>query len=148
MAKTKPRRYALLVGVSNYDPIKSGFSPLRFTVRDMIVLRELLIDNGYEKEDITLCISPSLDEAKSLEKALGEINKPKRVASADADSIKFEFNKLLAKKFGPNDTILVALSGHGIQVETKPPTSIFVPETDTKLETLLNLDKGKKPSTS
>jgi formylglycine-generating enzyme required for sulfatase activity len=119
----KGRKYALLVGVKDYDHHK--LAPLRYTENDVVELAKLLRPAGY---DVTLLS----DSAK---------------VKPTGANIKKALTALLAKK-SRDDTVLVALAGHGLQLAVKEggkekDVSFFCPS-DAQLndaDTLVSLEK-------
>jgi hypothetical protein len=91
-------RYAFLVGVREYD--KTQLNPLSFTENDVVRLAGVLRAAGYRKEDIVL-----------MTQTLGATNT--RFLPI-ADKIRREL-ALLISQVRKDDSILVALSGHGVQ---------------------------------
>jgi TPR repeat protein len=90
----KPKKVALLVGVNAYDNRK--FEDLQFAERDVTELAKELRAAGY---DVRLLTGSGADRATkaNIDKALAEV----------------------LKKVTKKDTLLVALAGHGQQVEVK-----------------------------
>ncbi len=88
------KRWALLVGISDYPPAGAGGSDLPACDKDAIAMQELLINTfGFGKENITLVTD--LD--------------------ATAARIRQELTDLAAKA-GPNDAVFFYYAGHGTQV--------------------------------
>ncbi len=119
------RRYAVLVGVQDYD--HSRLNTLDYVVNDVVELAELLRRHGYE---VTLLRSRAEDAR--LVPTLGNIQA--RLAE-------------VLEKCRRQDTVLVALAGHGLQFEKERPTdaedAFFCPQDARPLpnrrETLLSL---------
>jgi TPR repeat protein len=86
------KRFAVLVGVNSYEHPK--LPKLNFAVNDAVDLAKLLREDGYIVTELT-------DSSET---------KPTRQAIADAIS-----NVL--KKAGKDDSVLIALSGHGLQFD-------------------------------
>jgi formylglycine-generating enzyme required for sulfatase activity len=94
------KKYALLVGVRDYD--SSKLDPLKYTENDAEDLAGVLGKQG----GFTLRV---------LTTSRGNKNRSDAPTTAN---LRAEIKKLLAGKTR-NDTILIALSGHGIQAEVK-----------------------------
>src|SRR3954447_21960199 len=93
------KKYALLVGVKSYDHYK--LAPLKYTENDVTELAQLLRPAGFEVALLT-------DSEGKKDKG----RKP------TAENIRAGIKKLLAGKTR-RDTVLVALSGHGLQLQVK-----------------------------
>ncbi len=114
-------QYAFLVGCSGYAETK--LSPLPFTVNDVEQFRQALLETGFEADHI-----------KMLH------DKQERRFQSERAKIVQEF-KLFIDGLRPEDTVVVALSGHGVQLK-KEGVSYFCP-LDADLEdktTLIALD--------
>jgi hypothetical protein len=98
------RRYALLVGVTKYDN-QGGLNDLSYPDTDVADLAKVLLKNGYKQEDVV-----------QLTTGLGARDP---AAMPTAANIRAQAAKLAAR-CGPNDLILVALSGHGHQPDGRP----------------------------
>jgi formylglycine-generating enzyme required for sulfatase activity len=115
----KGKKYALLVGVKAYDHHK--LAPLRFTENDVTELAKLLRPAGY---DVTLLS----DSAK---------------VKPTGANVKKALTTLLAKK-SRDDTVLVALAGHGLQLAVKEKDVSFFCPSDAQLndpDSLVSLEK-------
>jgi uncharacterized caspase-like protein len=88
-------QYALLVAVQDYP--KTEFNPLRFTRDDMTEFRRALLDSGFRDDHVVL-----MHDKQTRPEMLPEIKK-----------IRKQLDLLLAV-VGRDDTLIVALSGHGI----------------------------------
>lgn len=111
---SKPgKRYAVLIGVNEYiDPV---ISPLKYCSQDAQKLYDQLSKSGYEKNDIYLITQ----ENKAVK------GQPfKHVILNTLDVILGQLN--------PKDTILISMSGHGLETNGK---TFFCPM-DTKLDNL------------
>ncbi len=108
--------YAFLVGVSKYD--KKSLRPLSYTLNDVFGLRDAFLDSGVPPENVVVMH----DDYKQLES---------RNHIPERDKILQQLDLLLAE-LTPQDDLIVALSGHGVQFrgETK---SYFCP-VDASLE--------------
>ena len=117
-------RYALLIGVHTYDKA-SGLRPLNYTHDDVTALASLLEKVGYRKENIVL-MTDSQNNPKLL---------PERQKILDQLSY-------LLRDRAPQDSVLVALAGHGVQFG-KNTDSYFCP-LDAALDnksTLVSIDQ-------
>ncbi len=114
--------YAFLVGCSQY--LKTEFKELPYTGNDVLGLREALIATGFEPDNVVVLHDGAQQRRYLPEKA----------------KILDELDRLLDGMIEA-DTLVVALSGHGLQYKGDP-VSYFVP-IDGKLgdkKTLLPLD--------
>jgi uncharacterized caspase-like protein len=107
---SKGKKYALLVGVRDYD--HSRFAPLRYTENDMEELAKAL--PGFEVKVLTT----SRGQKKADE-------------APTATNIRKQLRRLLDKRFR-HDMVLVALDGHGLQCKvtagtTEKEESFFCP---------------------
>jgi formylglycine-generating enzyme required for sulfatase activity len=120
------KKHALLVGVRTYSSGK--FEPLRFTENDVEDLAVVLKEKG------------GFTSLRVLSTGRGE----KSPGDAPtADNVRKAIKALLAKR-ERHDTILVALSGHGIQVSVKGKDESFFCPADAQLNdtsTLLNMSE-------
>ena len=132
-ARAEGKKLALLIGVDKY-PEGSGFASLPFTERDVEQLAEVLLASGYRPEHVRVL---TLKRGAENPRFLPSLRNAQR-----------EF-KLLAGDRKPEDTLLVALSGHGITRKVKiaggdrtKPVAFFCP-IDADIddpESLLSLD--------
>jgi tetratricopeptide (TPR) repeat protein len=101
-------RYALLVGVHEYSQAKQ-LHPLEYSENDVDELAQVLIENGYSKEHVVIM----------TQKAGGDNRRylPLKV------QIQQELRRLI-EACSATDTLVVALSGHGISLDDK---SYFCP---------------------
>jgi uncharacterized caspase-like protein len=107
------KKMALLVGVDKYAE-GSGFRPLPYTERDVEQLAAILIKSGYRPEDVrVLTIKRGNEDTRFF---------------PSFRNIRREFD-LLAKGRKPADSLLVALSGHGVKRNDKgsTPGAFFCP---------------------
>lgn len=90
------RKYALLVGVSEYKA-SAELRALPGAEHDVTHLRQVLVDGGFKATDITLltCRGAAKPTGESIRAAL----------------------KSLAEKCKPEDTVVLAFAGHGIQLK-------------------------------
>ncbi len=109
-------RYALLVGCSKYA--KAEFHQLPFTDRDVLGFREALLATGFADDNVFVVYDGARDRRFLPEKA------------KILERLDFVLDGLR-----PEDTLVVALSGHGLQYKGDP-VSYFAP-VDGKVE-----DKG------
>ena len=101
-AGPRGEKYALLVGVRRYNG--GGLRSLHYTEADMIDLARVLRANGYRPENIILM-------TQTTAATQGDRFLPQ------APRVRKELRQLL-KDRSPADTVLVAFSGHGIQLRT------------------------------
>jgi hypothetical protein len=107
------KKLALLVGVDKYAE-GSGFRPLPYTERDVEQLAAILIKSGYRPGDVrVLTMKRGSEDTRFL---------------PSFRNIRREFD-LLAKGRKPADSLLVALSGHGVKRNDKgsTPGAFFCP---------------------
>ncbi len=119
--EAKGTQYAFLVGCSGYAEAK--LTPLPYTVNDVEQFRQALLETGFEADHIKMLHD----------------KQDRRFQSERAKIVK-EFATLL-DGLKPEDTVIVALSGHGVQLK-KEGVSYFCP-LDADLEdkaTLIPLD--------
>jgi uncharacterized caspase-like protein len=108
------KKHALLVGVRDY--VSGKFEPLRYTENDVEDLARVLGDTaGFH--------------VRVLSSTRG---KRKASDAPTAVNIRAALGKLLADR-GRNDTVLVALSGHGIQSKIKEKEDNFFCPADAQL---------------
>ena len=116
------KSYALLVAGADYDP--KELQPLKYTQHDILGLYEALVDSGCGKEHIVLM------HDRQSKNYLPESRK-----------IRTQLDLLLSR-LEPNDSLVVALAGHGIQF-TDDEHNYFCP-VDAQLQdkgTLISLDE-------
>jgi tetratricopeptide (TPR) repeat protein len=125
--KGKPDSYALLVAVQDYD--NALFRPLEYTKNDIEDLYQVLLQSGFPKDNIVVMHD----------------GRPRRFLP-EAAKIRAELRALLARA-DKGDTLVVALSGHGVQFKAaakgKEETPYFCPA-DAKLadrRSLIGLDE-------
>lgn len=97
-AQETPKKYALLVGVNEYQHEK--LPNLQYAVNDVQEMHELLTKNGYAATILT-------------DKAADARNKPIKA------NIEREIKAVLEKS-KKGDTVLLAFAGHGLQFEGQP----------------------------
>ncbi len=114
-------KYAFIVAVSHYDE-QNGLKPLPFTVKDVEGFRDSLLASGYEAKNIRM-LHDELPTAQNP----GFRFVPKKA------EIMAEL-ALLLKFVEPDDSVIVALNGHGVHLKGDK-TSHFCP---------LNADLGRK----
>lgn len=100
------QRYALLIGVKDYPP-DSGYPALKYTGRDVLRLREALLEAGYLPENITVLTD---DRQAAQEFGTG-------AGIPSSGIILIELEKL-ARKAQQQDSVLVYFSGHGDRNES------------------------------
>ena len=102
------RKYALLVGVETYDPTQ--LNPLRFAEDDVVAMGAALKNHGF---DVVLMTSqariPALEPVTARD-ILTQLDRRRR----DRD---------------PEDVMIVALSGHGVQLKGDKPDAGGAKET-------------------
>lgn len=116
-------RYAFLVGVRQYD--KTQLTSLAYTEADVTALAEALKKAGYDEANIVL-----MTQTRGA-------NNFRYLPSSQ--QIRKELDLLLGE-LSPDDTLLLAFSGHGVQF--KDETSVYFCPMDAKLaqrSTLLSL---------
>lgn len=116
------RTYAFLVGCSDYD--KRELRPLQYTVKDVQEFSQVLVESGVPKENIVM-----MHDQQS------------RNLLPEGKKIREQLDLLLAR-VDSQSTLIVALSGHGIQFEAKG-SNYFCP-LDARLqerETLIPLNE-------
>jgi len=93
-------QYALLVGVKKYYPTE--LTSLRYTENDVTAISDTLLKKGYKKNNVIL-----------MTQTTGSSNP---ILLPTSRNIRKQF-KLLLGGLTPSDTVLIALSGHGVQFE-------------------------------
>jgi formylglycine-generating enzyme required for sulfatase activity len=103
-AQEAGKKLALLVGIDRY-PSGSGFSSLPFPQRDVDALAKLLLDSGYRPEHVRVLTTEkgSRDDPRFL--PIGQ-------------NILTEFRLLIGDR-KPQDSLLIALVGHGLTRRVK-----------------------------
>jgi len=91
----KGHSYAFLVACSDYN--KNELKPLPFTINDIEEFRKVLLESGFEADSITMLHDRQTDRLLLSEKA--------KILKA----LRLQLNGL-----NPEDTLVVALSGHGV----------------------------------
>jgi Tfp pilus assembly protein PilF len=109
------QKYAFLVGVRRYNAA-GGLRSLHYTEADMIDLARVLRANGYRAENVILM-------TQTTAAAQGDRFQPQ------AARIRKELRQLL-KDRSPSDTVLVAFSGHGIQLKSNDEFYFCPQDTD------------------
>jgi formylglycine-generating enzyme required for sulfatase activity len=104
LAQETGKRLALLVGIDKY-PSGSGFSSLPFPQRDVDTLAKVLLDSGYRPEHVRIL---------TMEKGFKE--DPRFIPIGQ--NILQEF-RLLTGDRRPQDSLLIALVGHGLNRKVK-----------------------------
>ena len=121
--EAKGTQYAFLVGCAGYA--EKQLRPLPYTVNDVEQFRQALLETGFEA-----------DHVKSLH------DKQERRLLPEKKKILTEFDILL-DGLKPEDTVVVALSGHGVHFK-KDATGYFCPlDADLKDKTTLIPFEGK-----
>lgn len=103
--RPKGKKYALLVGVDRYG--KGTLLPgLTYPQRDVEGLSDVLLDSGYDKDDVVVMTRKSGVEDFDL--------------LPTADHVRNQLT-LLLKLLKPGDTILILLCGHGVMLDAPAP---------------------------
>lgn len=102
--------YALLVGVGTYTA-KSGLNTLTYSESDMSALATALKVIGVKDQNVRLMIQSAVGDDRF---------KPRR------ENIETEL-RLLLKNKGPEDSVVIAFAGHGLQYRDKPDSLYFCP---------------------
>jgi tetratricopeptide (TPR) repeat protein len=119
--QARAEKYALLVGVRHYQDSRD-LKTLTYTEADMIGLARALRTTGFRQENVVLMTDTS-----------GVRFRP------ESARIRLELQQLL-KRCTPADTLLVAFSGHGIQLRSTGEFFFCPADTDlTNLKTLVSL---------
>ena len=103
-AQETGKKLALLVGIDKY-PSGSGFSSLPFPQRDVDQLAKLLLDSGYRPEHVRVL---------TMEKGFKDDPRFNPIGR----NVLQEF-RLLAGDRKPQDSLLIALVGHGLTRKIK-----------------------------
>jgi formylglycine-generating enzyme required for sulfatase activity len=103
-AQEPGKKLALLVGIDKY-PSGSGFSSLPFPQRDVYQLAQLLLDSGYRPEYVRVL---------TMEKGFKDDPRFNPIGR----NVLQEF-RLLAGDRKPQDSLLIALVGHGLTRKVK-----------------------------
>ena len=97
------RKFAVLVGVDEYEKLRN----LRFATADVSLIRDQLLELGFEPENIFTLTSDSgvadMPLKRIIEERIGHV----------------------LDEAGPNDMIFIAFSGHGVQIDK---TVYFCPQ--------------------
>ena len=93
-------QYALLVGVKTYYPTE--LTSLKYTENDVTAISETLLKKGYKKNNVVLMTQTT------------GVSNP--ILLPTSRNIRRQFSLLLAG-LSPRDTVLIALTGHGVQFE-------------------------------
>ncbi len=105
VAEAAGKKYALLVGVDRYGK-GALLPPLDYPGRDVEGLAEVLIEAGYEKDNVVVMTLKAGAEDVDL--------------LPSAESIRNQLN-LILKPLKPGDSVLILLAGHGVMMEIPPP---------------------------
>jgi hypothetical protein len=98
-------RYAFLVGVSGYD--EKELKPLTYPRNDILEFRDVLQEAGYRSQNIILMV----DDLAALPKTA-----PAGRFLPESARIRKEL-QILIESLEPDDSLLIALSGHGVQFQ-------------------------------
>ncbi len=104
-AEAAGKKYALLVGVDRYGK-GALLPPLDYPGRDVEGLAEVLIESGYDKDNVVVMTLKAGAEDVDL--------------LPSAESIRNQLN-LILKPLKPGDSVLILLAGHGVMMEIPPP---------------------------
>lgn len=96
--KARGKRFAFLVGVWEYRVTE--LTRLRFPGKDVQGLQETLLRGGYEAENVVLMTTPVVGDASRYYPSRENIDRELAV---------------LLKTLRPEDSVLIALAGHGVQ---------------------------------
>ena len=123
-AHAEGKQLALLIGVDKYSD-GSGFASLKYTEQDVAQLAEVLLGVGYRPEHVRLMTLKRGNEDSRFYPSLRNVRREIKLLAADCK---------------PEDTLIVALSGHGItrRVGGKPvaffaPIDVEITEPDSLL---------------
>lgn len=123
--KVGPKQFAVLIGVENYAHPK--LSKLNYSVDDVTALAEVLKGTGYQ---VTLLTDDTGKKDKMLIPTRG--------------NFEYELKRVLALCKTPEDKVLVAFAGHGLEFEGQKDV-FFCPQDavplTTDLVTLISLSK-------
>ncbi len=127
-AMAKGTKYALLIGVSRYDP--DQLDSLQFPDRDMSELAKALIEKcAFRKENVYQMTATEV----------GVTRNPRHLPTAK--NIRRELKGLIGV-CDKGDTLLIAFSGHGIQFRNDKENYFCPADTDLgNRKTLINLQK-------
>jgi formylglycine-generating enzyme required for sulfatase activity len=114
--KPKGKKYALLVGITDYDHGK--LDPLKYTENDVEELAETLARKPAGFSSVRL-LTTSRGARQPADKPTGK-------------NIRAAFKELLAKKTR-HDTLVVALSGHGLELKVKGKDEAFFCPSDAQI---------------
>jgi WD40 repeat protein len=102
------QRYAFLVACKKYKE-KTGLLPLQYTHNDILDFEKALLNSGFQEKNITLMYEGQTDSDLFPEKRKIEEQLRGRLRS-----------------LGPDDSLIVAFSGHGVEFE-KDKRNFFCP---------------------
>jgi formylglycine-generating enzyme required for sulfatase activity len=101
-AERKGRYYAFLVACEGYS--KKDFHPLHHTRNDILAFYKVLLQSGFDKSNVVLMHD---NQERLLLPEAGKIQKQMKV---------------LLKELRPEDTLVVAFSGHGVRFKGEKVT--------------------------
>lgn len=119
--------YALLVAVGDYD--LKELRPLKFTRADILDFQKALVESGFPAKNVVL-MHDDLPKLVAHYEKLGADYKAKDYLPESA-KVRRELELMLGK-LRPDDSVVVAFSGHGVQFKGENK-SYFCPA-DAKLE--------------
>ncbi len=102
--------YALLVAIGDYD--LKELRPLRYTRADVIDFHAALVESGFSSKNIVL-MHDDVEKLAAHYRALGSGQRPRDYLPEGA-RIRKELQLLLGR-LRPDDSVVVAFSGHGVQ---------------------------------
>ncbi|MFO1341085.1 MAG: caspase family protein [Burkholderiaceae bacterium] len=123
-------RHALLIGVNEVDVLPARLR-LRGPANDVALMRQALLDRGFEAQRITVLAqrSPVAAAAPTFADVLAAMDR-------------------IARAVRPGDTVVLHLAGHGVQVPQRLPLAPGVaPEPDGLDEVFLLQDSGSWDAT-
>ncbi|MBM3997722.1 MAG: caspase family protein, partial [Planctomycetes bacterium] len=98
----KGTQYAILVAIAKYGKTDQ-WRPLPYTIEEMREFRDVLLETGFAKENVEFLHDQQTDD------------KLRPTAANFVEKI-----KIILEEIGPDDTLLIALNGHGVQYKDDP----------------------------
>ena len=130
-------QWAFLVGVEKYkDP---DIRPLKYTVDDIVGLREALFILGFQPQNVKILADPDqLRNSMDLSRDQSELLAPTK------SNIETQLDRFLAQDINEDDLVLFAFSGHGMN-DDRGEASYLLPSNGTAdTETQIKLEKVLK----